>query len=679
MDVDFFYERRNDFIYWVLLDLQRSKAAAVKSCSEGPGGGWGTGTSKLISQGPLRSAPSIRNVECSNCKFLSENIKVLAGKIKVLEATLEMEMHLENDKLNSAALLHELYNEMGKLGDTCEGYIFITARVFLEGTPVMGTYGFHYCPSVLGGDTSDGYIVHRFHELSSNRKLDAWHTWYALKSKYFKNPFQNDSVRGRSLKADAMVMDAPTSPTHAGPSGEGHDDTVDIRVDRIHPAPVAVVVFPAATVVATLARLGEAIRGIREHLQGVPINEEMMALRFRVEIAEAENASLRGKIRTLEAMDTITRGQEKMARRRMEQQLALVTGTLREMQTKIGALQAQQARAPGPHSALEDADKMASKKSTRSTPATTTTTHSVTDAQLKALIDQGVAEALAARDAARSQNGNDSQNSGSNVRRNERVIRECTYLDFLKCQPLNFKGTEGMVGLMQWFERMETVYCIRNCSVENQIKFVTCTLLGSALTWWNSRVATVGHDNAYAMNWLTQKKKMTDKYCPRGEMRKLERLTRLKGMLEIRTFTERRAENKRKSDDTSRNNLPKRQNMAQAYTVGSGERKEYAGTLPLCNKYQFHHNCPCTAKCGNCKKVGHLTRDCWSSTTTNNQRIVTYYECGIQRHYRSDCIRLKNQNNGNQAGGSEAYAKVYALGGGETDQDLHDVEEDINA
>ncbi|GKB13925.1 50S ribosomal protein HLP, mitochondrial-like protein [Tanacetum coccineum] len=50
-------------------------------------------------------------------------------------------------------------------GDTCEGYIFITARVFLEGTPVMGTYGFHYCPGVLGGDTYDGYIVHRFHEL----------------------------------------------------------------------------------------------------------------------------------------------------------------------------------------------------------------------------------------------------------------------------------------------------------------------------------------------------------------------------------------------------------------------------------------------------------------------------------------------------------------------------------
>ncbi|GJW77899.1 hypothetical protein Tco_0139581 [Tanacetum coccineum] len=60
---------------------------------------------------------------------------------------------------------------------------------------------------------------------------------------------------------------------------------------------------------------------------------------------------------------------------------------------------------------------MAPKRATRSTPATTTTTTSVTNAQLKALIDQGVADALAARDADRSMNGDDSHNSGTGVRR----------------------------------------------------------------------------------------------------------------------------------------------------------------------------------------------------------------------------------------------------------------------
>ncbi|GJV66904.1 hypothetical protein Tco_1482413 [Tanacetum coccineum] len=151
------------------------------------------------------------------------------------------------------------------------------------------------------------------------------------------------------------------------------------------------------------------------------------------------------------------------------------------------------------------------KRTTRSTPATPTTTTSVTNEQLRALINQGVADALAARDADRSMNGDDSHNSRTGVRRTERVARECTYQDFMKCQPLFFKGTEGVIELTQWFERMETVFRISNCIVENQVKFATCTLLGVALTWWNSHVRTVGHDVAYAMTWTDLKKKMTDK------------------------------------------------------------------------------------------------------------------------------------------------------------------------
>ncbi|GJS14296.1 hypothetical protein Tco_0408768 [Tanacetum coccineum] len=156
---------------------------------------------------------------------------------------------------------------------------------------------------------------------------------------------------------------------------------------------------------------------------------------------------------------------------------------------------------------------MEPKRTTRSTPAATTiTTTTVTNAQLKAMIDQGVTAALAARDADRSMNGDDSHNSGMCVRRNERAARECTYPDFMKCQPLNFKGTEGVVELTQWFKKMETVFSISNYFVENQIKFSACTLLGSALTWWTSYVRTVGHDVAYAMTWADLKKKMTDKY-----------------------------------------------------------------------------------------------------------------------------------------------------------------------
>ncbi|GKF51969.1 putative reverse transcriptase domain-containing protein [Tanacetum coccineum] len=136
------------------------------------------------------------------------------------------------------------------------------------------------------------------------------------------------------------------------------------------------------------------------------------------------------------------------------------------------------------------------------------------------MINKGVTAVLAAHDATR--NGDDSHTSGMGARRPMQVARECTYPNFLKCQPLNFKGTKGVVGLTQWFEKMESVYSISNCTVACQVKFVTCTLQGNAVTWWNSHVKTTTPEAAHAMPWMTLKKMMTDKYRPRGEIKKLE-------------------------------------------------------------------------------------------------------------------------------------------------------------
>ncbi|GJU42526.1 putative reverse transcriptase domain-containing protein [Tanacetum coccineum] len=391
---------------------------------------------------------------------------------------------------------------------------------------------------------------------------------------------------------------------------------------------------------------------------------------------------------------------------------------------------------------------MAPKRATRTTRATTTppptatTTTNVTNAQLQTMINQGVSAALAARDATR--NGTDSHSSGTGVRGSERVTRECTYQDFMKCKPLYFKGTEGVVELTQWFERMETVFRISNCSAENQIKFATCTLLAGALTWWNTHVMTVTHDVAYSMTWVDLKKKMTDKYCPRNEMKKLEaelwnlkvigtdvvkynqrfqelallcvrmfpeeadKIERYVGGLpdmihgnivaskpktmqeaiematelmdkRVSTIAERQAENKRKLENTSRNNQNqqqqqnKRQNTGRAYTAGSGDKKSYGGSRPLCPKCNYHHDGPCAPKCYKCNKYGHISRDCRSTgnaNNTNNQKGTgsgqkpTCFECGAQGHFRKECPRLKNNkgNRGNQAGNDRAPAKVYVVG-----------------
>nr|GEW10772.1 hypothetical protein [Tanacetum cinerariifolium] len=144
------------------------------------------------------------------------------------------------------------------------------------------------------------------------------------------------------------------------------------------------------------------------------------------------------------------------------------------------------------------------------------------DAQIKALITQRVVDSLAEMETNKtSRNGDESHNSVTGSRRTERAARECTYNDFLKFQPLNLKGTGGVISLTQCFE-MESVFRISNCTVTCQIKFATCTLLGSALTWCNSNFNIVGHDAAYGMPWKILKKMMTAKYYPRGEIKKLE-------------------------------------------------------------------------------------------------------------------------------------------------------------
>ncbi|GKA20653.1 reverse transcriptase domain-containing protein [Tanacetum coccineum] len=337
------------------------------------------------------------------------------------------------------------------------------------------------------------------------------------------------------------------------------------------------------------------------------------------------------------------------------------------------------------------------KRTTRSTPATPTTTTSVTNEQLRALINQGVADALAARDADRSMNRrDDSQNS-------ER-------------------------GLENWMRLLENAPTRIFMKLENQVKFATCTLLGVALTWWNSHVRTVGHDVAYARTWTDLKKKITDKYCPRNEIKKLEaelwnlkvkgidvlgynqrfqelallcvrmfpeesdKIERYVGGLpdmihgsvmaskprtmqdatemvtelmdkKISVFAERQAENKRKLDNNNQaqQQLPKRQNVAQVYAAGTGERKEYTGTLPLCTKCKFHHNGPCTVKCANCKDEPSIVIKCRIKAIKNGLPEIENRK-SLETKSGIACLKLWN---------------VLALGGGETDQDPNNIEDEI--
>ncbi|GKA01020.1 hypothetical protein Tco_0673685 [Tanacetum coccineum] len=103
-----------------------------------------------------------------------------------------------------------------------------------------------------------------------------------------------------------------------------------------------------------------------------------------------------------------------------------------------------------------------------------------------------------------------------------KLYANALYFKILKMQPLTFKGTEGVVGLTRWFEKMESVFSISNCIASCQVKFATCTLQDDPYRWTPRLRTTYTPEAAHAMPWVTLKKMMTDKYCPRGESEKIE-------------------------------------------------------------------------------------------------------------------------------------------------------------
>nr|GFD05827.1 putative zinc finger, CCHC-type, retrotransposon Gag domain protein [Tanacetum cinerariifolium]GFD05872.1 putative zinc finger, CCHC-type, retrotransposon Gag domain protein [Tanacetum cinerariifolium] len=102
------------------------------------------------------------------------------------------------------------------------------------------------------------------------------------------------------------------------------------------------------------------------------------------------------------------------------------------------------------------------------------------------------------------------------------IARECSLSGFMKCGPTQFHGTEGAVGLVRWFEKMENTFEISECAEVRKVKFATATLHGRALTWWNSQVATLSHEVANAKSWAEVKQMMTDEFCPTEEVQRLE-------------------------------------------------------------------------------------------------------------------------------------------------------------
>ncbi|GJW81624.1 hypothetical protein Tco_0145599 [Tanacetum coccineum] len=128
----------------------------------------------------------------------------------------------------------------------------------------------------------------------------------------------------------------------------------------------------------------------------------------------------------------------------------------------------------------------------RMPPKRTSTSEAPTmiQAAIKKLVADSVSAALEAHVA------NMANTDNTTRPREAPIVRKYSYKEFMSCQPINFKGTKGAVGLILWFERTESVFSRSNCTEDCNVKFATGTLMKEALSWWNYFAQPIGIEEA---------------------------------------------------------------------------------------------------------------------------------------------------------------------------------------
>nr|GEW88097.1 reverse transcriptase domain-containing protein [Tanacetum cinerariifolium] len=256
-----------------------------------------------------------------------------------------------------------------------------------------------------------------------------------------------------------------------------------------------------------------------------------------------------------------------------------------------------------------------------STLPNNTNPNNITPEFVQAMIDQALLRNFTNEDG--------SHSSHEDNRRNVQTVRPCFYADFMKCQPFNFRGSEGVGEIKKLeIELWNLKVKENNVSVYTE-RFQELTLIYT--------------------KFVADETEKIDKYLANDLMDQ-----------KLRTYAERQSNNKRNADESFRNNhghqqqTPKRKNVARIYNMKTGKRKPYSRNLPKCTKCHFHHNGPCTQKCHKCNKVGHFDHDCRSSGNINvtnaqrnngeNPKGNGFFECGATGHFKRDCPKLKNKD-----------------------------------
>nr|GEV84629.1 putative reverse transcriptase domain-containing protein [Tanacetum cinerariifolium] len=254
------------------------------------------------------------------------------------------------------------------------------------------------------------------------------------------------------------------------------------------------------------------------------------------------------------------------------------------------------------------------------------------------------------------------------------VAKRGNYKAFISCQPFYFNGTEGVVRLICWFDRTESIFSQSNCAEENKVVFATDNDLKTYVRRFQElavlcpnmvpnnkmliEVFISGLPRSIKGN-VTASKPQTLEEAINIAQRLMDQVTKhnsIQGTNDHkRKFKDKRNiysnNNYRNNYQNIRNNRTndfrqqqnRRPKTFRSYAATPTKNHRYNGNHPLCQRCTLHHTGPCTIRCRVCNKIGHLTKNCKNkgpATISNLQPVfVICHACGEKGHYQSQCLK----------------------------------------
>ncbi|GJR73449.1 putative reverse transcriptase domain-containing protein [Tanacetum coccineum] len=255
---------------------------------------------------------------------------------------------------------------------------------------------------------------------------------------------------------------------------------------------------------------------------------------------------------------------------------------------------------------------------------------SLTQAAVRRMIKESVDAAIAVERERHANTGNDARGSGP---------------------------VRGVVELRRWFKKIESVFGISECIEGKKVKFAVATLQGRVLTWWNSKVTTIGLETVNQIPWTKMKQLMTADFCPVEEIQKMEHEMVEPESVKVDAYIRGLFENIKGEVTSSRptnlneavciaHKLMEQNSQARDERIMEGKKQKWEN---------FQSGNSSVHKCG---KVGHKSRYCKEksvATGANTQPIWTCYDCGEQGHTRNQCPNKVKQEEMREVRG-RAYA-----------------------